>query len=185
MKLYHGSNTPNLKVLKPFLADHGVEYIYLATIPAVTALYIVNSVGRPYYWYPYGFKKDNMMLPIYDELYPDAFRKEYQGKKGYIYQVEVDESEVIPQPNIPCARLSTKSIPVESVLKIDNAYNYFINLEKQGEFKISHFDTKHPKEIEWWHGEIIDFIKAKNIKDSNTQCEMYFKTNFPQLWEKL
>ena len=37
MKLYHGSKTVNLEILKPFLADHGRPYVYMSTIDVVAA----------------------------------------------------------------------------------------------------------------------------------------------------
>lgn len=74
MILYHGSNTGNIKVLKPNQADHDRPYVYMTTIDVVAALYLCNAVDRPYYWFPYGFEGGSD-IPVYHELYPDALRE--------------------------------------------------------------------------------------------------------------
>ena len=52
MVLYHGSNTGNIKVLKPNQADHDRPYVYMTTMDVVAAFYLCNAVERPYYWFP-------------------------------------------------------------------------------------------------------------------------------------
>ncbi|MBR1562946.1 MAG: hypothetical protein IJ645_07050 [Ruminococcus sp.] len=79
MKLYHGSNVTGLTQLVPKQADHDRPYVYLTTIEQVAALYLCNAVERPYYWFPYGFES-NSDVPIYHELYPNAFRQVSEGE---------------------------------------------------------------------------------------------------------
>lgn len=57
MVIYHGSNTPDIKILKPSLADHDRPYVYTSELEPVAAFYLCNAVERPYYWFPYGFVK--------------------------------------------------------------------------------------------------------------------------------
>ena len=52
MLLYHGSNTPDIKILKPRQADHDRPYLYMTTIKIVAGFYLINTVERPYYWFP-------------------------------------------------------------------------------------------------------------------------------------
>ena len=61
MKLYHGSNTLGIEMLKPQLADHDRPYIYLTVNRVVAALYLSNAVERPYYWFPYGYRRDGVV----------------------------------------------------------------------------------------------------------------------------
>lgn len=56
MILYHGSNTGNIKILKPNRADHDRPYVYMTTMDVVAAFYLCNAVDRPYYWFPYVLK---------------------------------------------------------------------------------------------------------------------------------
>lgn len=89
MRLYHGSNTGDIKVLEPRQADHDRSYVYMTTIDVVAAFYLCNAVEKPYYWFPYGFDK-NSDVPTYHELYPDALKQVSQGVSGYIYEVAAE-----------------------------------------------------------------------------------------------
>ncbi len=110
MLLYHGSNTPDIKILKPRQADHDRPYLYMTTIKIVAGFYLINTVERPYYWFPYGFEKDGTVH--YQEWYPNALREAAEGKKGYIYTIEAKEEDTLPLPNIPCGWLRRNRKPV-------------------------------------------------------------------------
>ena len=73
MLLYHGSNTLCIAVLEPRLADHDSSCIYLTVNPVVAAFYLSNAVERPYYWFPYGYRKEDVMG--YNEFSPNALQE--------------------------------------------------------------------------------------------------------------
>lgn len=181
--LYHGSNIANIKILQPKQADHDRPYVYMTTLEIVSAFYLCNAVERPYYWFPYGFTKDN--IPIYHELYPNALKEVSDGVSGYIYKVEADESQVIPFKNIPTARLATKPIEVTGEKKIDNSYDYFLKCESKGLLKIGRFEDKSEKALENWYNMIYEYIKEKNmITTPNCSYAKFVQNKFPQAWEK-
>lgn len=181
--LYHGSNIANIKILQPKQADHDRPYVYMTTLEIVSAFYLCNAVERPYYWFPYGFTKDN--IPIYHELYPNALKEVSDGVSGYIYKVEADESQVIPFKNIPTARLATKPIEVTGEKKIDNSYDYFLKCESKGLLKIGRFEDKSEKALENWYNMIYEYIKEKNmIATPDCSYAKFVQTKFPQVWEK-
>ncbi len=183
MILYHGSNTENIKVLEPRQADHDRPYIYLTTIDVVSAFYICNAVEKPYYWFPYGFNKNG--VPVYHELYPNAFVEISQGKKGYLYIVDADEKDIIPFKNIPCARLGTKPIPVKECIEILNAYDYFMEKVAAGELEISKFESKSEKELQNWYEMIKAYIYQKNIRNTpDCSYAKFIKNKFPCIWEE-
>lgn len=183
MILYHGSNIANIKILQPKQADHDRPYVYMTTLEIVSAFYLCNAVERPYYWFPYGFTKDN--IPIYHELYPNALKEVADGVSGYIYKVEADESQVIPFKNIPTARLATKPIEVTSEKKIDNSYDYFLEYESKGLLKIGRFEDKSEQALENWYNMIYEYIKEKNmIATPDCSYAKFVQTKFPQVWEK-
>lgn len=183
MILYHGSNTENIKILEPKQADHDRPYVYMTTLEVVSAFYLCNAVERPYYWFPYGFTKEN--IPIYHELYPNALKEVSDGVRGYIYKVEADESQVIPFKNIPTARLATKPIEVADVKKIDNAYNYFLECESKGVMKIGKFEDKSEQSLENWYNMIYEYIKEKNmITAPDCSYAKFVQAKFPQVWER-
>lgn len=183
MKLYHGSNTPNIKTLEPRLADHDRPYIYMTTIDVVSAFYICNAVEKPYYWFPYGFTKDN--IPVYHELYPNAFKEISQNKRGYLYEVNAEENQIIPFKNIPCARLGIEPIDVVECIEISDAYAYFMECEKQGRLKIGRFEDKTEKQLENWYAMIIGYLEEKNMADKpNCSYAEFIKEKLPFVWER-
>lgn len=183
MILYHGSNFENIKTLEPKQADHDRPYVYMTTLEVVSAFYLCNAVDRPYYWFPYGFSNDN--IPIYHELYPNALKEVSNGIRGSIYKVEANENQVIPFKNIPTARLATKPVNVVGEIKIDNAFNYFIECENKGVLKIGRFEEKSEQSLENWYNMIYKYIKEKNmIVTPDCSYAKFIKDKFPQVWER-
>lgn len=184
MKLYHGSNIGNIKVLEPRQADHDRPYVYMTTIDVAAAFYLCNAVEKPYYWFPYGFDKDSD-IPVYHELYPDALRQVSEGISGYIYEVEADDSQVIPFKNIPCARLTTKPIEVVRCTGIENAYELFLEYIRQGKMRLGRFEDKTEQQLNWWYSALVDYMKEKDmIKNPDCSYAVFVKDKFPQVWEK-
>ena len=183
MILYHGSNTKNIKVLEPLQADHDRPYIYLTTVDVVSAFYVCNAVERPYYWFPYGFNING--ITVYYELYPNAFEEVSQGKKGYLYIVDVDERDIIPFKNIPCARLGTKPIPVKECIEIPNAYDFFMEKVAAGELEISRFESKSEKELQNWYKMIKSYLSEKKMRDiPKCSYAMFIQRKFPNVWRE-
>lgn len=185
MRLYHGSNTGGIVILEPQLADHDKPYVYLTTIDVVALFYLCNAVERPYYWFPYGFSKSDFSTPIYEELYPNALREVSDGVHGYIYELDVDESQVIPFKNIPCARLATKPVQITSCKEVENAYELLLNYERLGKLKVSRFEEKTETQLDWWWNEICSYIKEKDMIDSpNCSYARFVREKFPHVWDK-
>lgn len=183
MKLYHGSNTADIKVLQPRLADHEQPYIYMTTIDVVSAFYICNAVERPYYWFPYGFTKNN--IPVYHELYPDAFKEISENRKGYLYEVDAKKSQIIPFKNIPCARLGIEPIQVVDCIEIPDAYEYFMKCVAEGKLEISRFEDKTEKELENWYSMILSYVQEKDmIRTPDCSYAKFVKEKFPFIWDK-
>ena len=185
MILYHGSRTGEIDILEPRLADHDRPYIYLTTIDVVAAFYLCNAVERPYYWFPYGFQKGRPDVPVYDEVYPNALQEVSDGVHGYIYNVNVDEKQVIPFKNIPCARLGTEPIKVSECLEVENAYELLLEYEKQGKLIIGRYRNKSEKELNWYYHAILSYIQTKEMyKTPDCSYAMFVKRKFPFVWDE-
>ncbi len=183
MKLYHGSNTAGIKTLQPHQADHDRPYIYLTTIDVVSAFYICNAVERPYYWFPYGFNKNN--VPVYHELYPDALKEVSENVKGCLYEVDPAEEQVIPFKDIPCARLGIAPIEVTACTEIDNAYDYFIKCVAERKLIISKFESKTKKQLDSWYSMILNYlIKKDMIQTPDCSYAVFVREKFPHVWQK-
>lgn len=184
MTLYHGSNIAGIEILKPNQADHDRPYVYMSTIDVVAAFYLCNVVERPYYWFPYGFGGSSN-VPVYHELYPNALREVSEGISGYIYEVDAEENQVIPFKNIPCARLATEPVKVNKCVRVENAYDLFMQYVKQGKMKIGRFEDKSAQQLEWWYVALLDYLKEKNmIEIPDCSYALFVKEKFPQVWEK-
>lgn len=183
MILYHGSNIENLKVLEPRQADYDRPYVYMTTLEIVSAFYLCNAVERPYYWFPYGFTKEN--VPIYHEIYPNALAEVSDGVSGCIYKVRAYKDQVIPFKNIPTAKLATEPIEVIGSIKIDNAYDYFLKCESKGLLRIGRFEDKSEQSLKNWYNMIYEYIKEKNMI-ANPDCSYarFVKSKFPHIWER-
>ena len=184
MILYHGSNTANIQVLQPHLADHDRPYIYMSTLEVVAAFYMCNAVERPYYWFPYGFDKETG-VPVYHELYPDALKEVSDGVSGSIYIVDADEDSILPFKNIPVARLATQPVKVLKEIKVENAYDLFMQYVAEGKMKIGRFEDKTEKAIANWHSMVLAYIKEKDmIKTPDCSYALFVKEKFPSVWRQ-
>ena len=156
----------------------------MTTIDVVAAFYLCNAVEKPYYWFPYGFDR-NSDIPIYHELYPDALKQVSQGVSGYIYEVEADDSQIIPFKNIPCARLATQPIEVVQCTRIENAYELFLEYIRQGKMRLGRYEDKTEQQLNWWYSGIVDYLTEKDmIKTPNCSYAVFVRNKFPQVWEK-
>ena len=184
MILYHGSNTANIRVLQPHLADHDRPYIYMSTLEVVAAFYMCNAVERPYYWFPYGFDKETG-VPVYHELYPNALKEVSDGVSGSIYIVDADEDSILPFKNIPVARLATQPVKVLKEIKVENAYDLFMQYVAEGKMKIGRFEDKTEKAIVNWHSMVLSYVKEKDmIKTPDCSYALFVKEKFPSVWRQ-
>ena len=107
------------------------------------------------------------------------------GISGYIYIVEADEDSVLPFKNIPVARLGTQPMAVKDVIKVDNAFDLFMEYVAQGKMKIGRYEDKTEKQLANWHNMILSYIKEKDmIKTPDCSYALYIKKKFPQVWEQ-
>lgn len=183
MRLYHGSRVGRIKVLEPRQADHDRPYVYMTTLDVVAAFYLCNAVEKPYYWFPYGFAPGSD-IPVYHELYPNALKEVSEGVSGFIYEVEAQENQVIPFPNIPCARLATKPIEVEHCTEVVDAYELFMEYIQLGKMQVRRYGDKTERERNWWYSSIEDYLAEKKMADTpNCSYAMFVKKKFPWVWE--
>lgn len=184
MILYHGSRTKGIQALEPCLADHDQPYIYLSTIEVVAALYLCNGVERPYYWFPYGFQRNNPNVPVYDELYPNGLIEVSDGISGCIYRVDVPEDQVLPFKNIPCARLSIQPLPVAGCIEVSNAYELLLDYERQGRLIINRYENMSEGYLKFYYNMILDYIKRKEMyRIPECSYARFVRQKFPFVWE--
>jgi len=183
MRLFHGSTKGGISVLEPRLADHDRPYIYLSTNDVVASFYFVNAVERPYYWFPYGFSRSG--IPIYHELYPDALKEVAEGKRGFLYEVEAEESQLKPFQRIPCARLGTSPLNVVHSTEIPDAYEWFLQMETENRLIIWRYENWKPEQLEWWDNDLINYMTKKGMIDMpDCSYAKFVREKFPAVWER-
>ena len=81
--LYHVSEKPGLKVLRPHASSHGRAYVY-AVDDLVTGLLF----GAGHDDFDLYLSNDAAGVPTVRECWPGAFQKVYQGKRCSVYEVD-------------------------------------------------------------------------------------------------
>lgn len=177
MLLYHGSPVADLKELKPYLSEHGKPYIYFAENPLVALLYAVKPVPKPFSFYPYGFGNDGSI--VYSEYFENAFKILYDGQKGYLY--ECDSINNTEQPTqIKGVYTCKANVKVNRVTEINNLYEYYIDQEKSGLFKIKHFNDISEKEMNFVLDDMKNTAEQYNLKnDPCNPMSVFIKKHFP------
>ena len=159
MTLYHGSPTGNLTQLKPFLSEHGKEYVYFSSNPLVALLYAVKPVPKPFSFYPYGFDRNGIV--VYSEYFENAFEIFYKGKAGYLY--ECDNIPKAEQPTqISCAFTCDFTVKPDRVRRVDDLYEYFKEKEREGLFKIRPCKDISEKEMQFVFDDLMKSMKKTN-----------------------
>ncbi len=179
MTFYHGSPIGNLKELIPTLSEHGKPYVYFATNPLVALLYAVKPVPKPFSFYPYGFDSDGTV--VYSEYFPDAFKTLYAGKVGYLYEcAHVLNAEQPTQIN--CAYTCASKVEIDKMTVIEDLYEYFIEKESLGLFRIKRFENVSVKEMSFVLDDLVETIEKYGLKNApDNPMSVFIKEYFPNL----
>ena len=138
MTFYCGSNVPGLETIGPG------ESIKLTDSKMVAAFCLANPLEEPFYWFPCDFGSDGTIQ--YQELYPDAFRECCEGKKGYIYSVEAEEDELVPNTELTSVFNPKKELEITETIVIEDLYAWLMEEEDMGRFRLYPFDQKTRQE---------------------------------------
>lgn len=182
MTFYHGSPIGGLTELKPFLSEHGRNYIYFTTNALVALLYAVKPVPKPFSFYPYGFDKDGNV--VFSEYYEEAFFDIYKGKKGYLYSCS--NLQDLEQPTqINCAYTCTEPVKIDTVTEIPDLYSFFKEQEKKGLFIIKSYHSISQKEMDFVLDEFKKYINKYDLKNNPEHAmSVFIKTHFESVWRE-
>lgn len=147
MILFHGSKTPNIKVLKPNVSNHKLPLVYFSQKRENTLVYLSNAIeklcrqngrlfDKYYTWASYGFDSNGKLRV--EEYYPNATEETYGGESGYIYTVKTEK--VTPQKDIPYAFVSENPVEVCGCEFVPDAYEAILQAEKQGLLSILRYE---------------------------------------------
>jgi hypothetical protein len=189
---YHGSKTRGIQKLIPDYSLHGQKYVYLTTSFEVALIYTVNAIESFYDennfdkpdkfqpWYSYGFNKDK--VPVIEEYYPDATRKTYENKTGYIYVCKEPKKFSNPT-NIHNAIVTKEEVHINSVISIDNIYAKMLELEKKELLLIKRYQEMSKEYLKNIYKMIKQDIKKYDLINKPAHnYTVFLKSKFPFLF---
>lgn len=96
-----------------------------------------------------------------------------------------EENQVIPFKNIPCARLATEPVEVTKCVRVENAYDLFMEYVRQGKMKVGYFEDKSEQQLEWWYSCCVEYLKEKHMAETpDCSYASFIKSKLPQVWER-
>lgn len=179
MKYYHGTTVGGLKILKPFASPFSnlkQACVYLSTNKQLSLVYIWN---KPFMWMTFELREDG--LPIYNESFPNSLKEFYDGVKGYIYTCDGDYSKN-NKTGIRCAAVSEKPVPIIDCEVVENAYEKFLEYEKEGSIIINRFESLTQEQHESNKKMVLGAIKGLNLLDGTHPLSSFVNEKFPELW---
>ncbi len=143
-KLYHVSNVPNLKVLKPRVSSHGKAYVY-ATKNLEFSLLFGSTKSKGDFDGTYGIKDG---VPYFYEAYEGAFRRRFEGEKCYIYEVDPTDFQE-EKTTFKGEVVSEVPVKILGCEVVEDLYAYLNDLIAKGEivFKKYSLDAEYQKMI--------------------------------------
>ena len=178
MILYHGSSVGNLSELKPFVSEHTKPYIYLSSNPVVALLYAVKPVPKPFSFYPYGFRGNQV---VYSEYYCDCFKDLYKGRKGFLYECNSPGNLSNPT-NINCAYTCAENVPIIRCTVVDDLYEKFMDYKEQGLFDVKPYENIDVNELAFVYEDLRKNFLQYHLKDlPDHPMSRFIAAHFPEI----
>ena len=176
MTFYFTSTEPNIKT-----ADS--KNAKLTENKMISAFCLANPLEEPYNWFPCDFGSDGTVQ--YHELFENAFKEATENKKGFLYSVEAEEEDVEETGEILTVCKAKKELSVTSCEEIKNLYDWLMENEDMGRFRLYTFEQHSRQELLLWDNSILRSLsKNKMIADPENPYAKFIKEKLPKIWEK-
>lgn len=129
--VYHGSNIPNLKVIKKYKSTHMKEWVYACHSKAIATVFL-SKQGSDLFYSLSGDGKDYPVELV--ERKPGMFKVIF-NHSGYIYKLDASNFKE-NQTGWSAEVVSDRDEKVISSEYIDNVYNELIRLDKNRLIKL-------------------------------------------------
>jgi len=137
-RVYHSSQKQGLKKISPHKSTHGHNWVY-ATLDMVMAAAFLGTKGGDF---TCAVGRDsNTDKPYICERFKGAFDLRYDGVKGSIY-VLPDENFMREQTLWQEEVVAEGAVEPLAEIKVDNAKQYLLKLEKSGKLNIKYYPEK-------------------------------------------
>ena len=184
MTYYHASPTGGLQLLeprKPLYFDKPTQ-VCLTSLRAMALFYIIRN-----YEYAYGYTRQGKLY--FDDPFPDALKKLYAGKSGWLYTCAEGDYE---KTEIPNEFVSAQPVRIIGAEYIPDAYEAFLREQEAGNILLlgyEHFASdpeKFAKKRAWLEKAISEEIRKKAIwKAPDSDCARYYRENYPEIWKNI
>ena len=184
MTYYHASPTGGLQLLEPrkTLYFDKPTQVCLTSLRAMALFYIIRN-----YEYAYGYTRQGKLY--FDDPFPDALKKLYAGKSGWLYTCAEGDYE---KTEIPNEFVSAQPVRIIGAEYIPDAYEAFLREQEAGNILLlgyEHFASdpeKFAKKRAWLEKAISEEIRKKEIwKTPDSDCARYYRENYPEIWKNI
>ena len=154
--------------------------VCLTSLRAMALFYLIRN-----YEYAYGYTRQGKLY--FDDPFPDALKKLYAGKSGWLYTCEEGDYE---KTEIPNEFVSAQPVRILGAEYIPDAYEAFLREQEAGNILLlsyAHFASdpeKFAKKRASLERTISEEILKKEIwKVPKSNCARYYQENYPEIWK--
>ncbi len=169
MKLYRGCKEAGLKIMEPRLVNHGVPYVYATTDKVEAILYSVPGGNLNYT----NIFKDRCLIERKEHWLEKIYNRE--GRYYILDSTTFKKHEVIGASNNEY--VSTEPVKVIEEVTIPNVWNYFKELESNGQLKIYRYPdrpSEYPKDdSDLIECAMLSFIQMNSVELAFGLLEKY------------
>ena len=172
MRFYHGTAVGGLEVLRANSYDrNGNRVLYLTDNRAYSLFYLRD---RDVDFVTCGVGDDGVIH--YDEKIPHQLEILYQGKSGYVYEVETDAEPT----KINGIYSTSHDLQIVDMEHIPNAYNAICNEIVKGNVDILYYEKLTAEQRALNEEGIRRWFLAE--QEMNPKKEAFLRTHFPAAW---
>ena len=172
MRLYHGTTVKGLDILRANSRDkNGNPVLYLTDNRAYSLFYIRE---REIDFVTCGVGAEGIVH--YDEKIPNQLELLYQGKTGYVYEVEADAEPT----KINGIYVTSQDTKITAVTYIPEAYGAICNEIRKGNVEILHYEELTEEQRRLNEEGIRRWLQSE--QRMHPKKEMFLRTHFPAAW---
>ena len=179
MQLYHASTHGGLQVLEPRRSPFFEKpvQVCMTSLRAMALFYLIRN-----FEYAYGYDRQGRLY--FADLFPDALKKLYSGKQGWVYTCESGDYEKTAIPNEYISRTPVRVIEAAFV---PDAYAAFLEEERAGNILLYDYSrtSEDPAALAWLDKEIGGTICAERLwQEPDAAKARYYRENYPEIWKR-
>ena len=149
----------------------------MTSLRAMALFYLIRN-----FEYAYGYDRQGRLY--FADLFPDALKKLYSGKQGWVYTCESGDYEKTAIPN---EYISRTPVRVTEAAFVPDAYAAFLEEERAGNILLYDYSrtAEDPAALAWLDKEIGGTICAERLwQEPDAAKARYYRENYPEIWKR-